>query len=401
MKKDNGTRVIIAVIVLLLVCGAAAYLFVPEDIGLQQQVSSESSQSPSPISTENAVSQVKAGLPETQKEVASATETMQNNSTINSDDELANVVPEQENPYFNHEVKARLAQVANSYAEQIKYPSFSIPIKNQESLQKYLPNRSFTAERRLNIEDENSPSIHLQTDKHRYFSGEDIHVAVSVTGLTGDPWVKVQTRLVGEGLTLVMPDARASGQEASTYHVIFSGIDELTDSGIEEYRVVAMVTIDGQVYELGTPVSYVANVAKVTDVGMSQVRGEYLYIPVNVTTSKPGYHELSANLYSVQSGKPLVHLSVQQELQSKHGLMQLKAHKAALEVGGDPGPYRLKDISFTRMPSSPNFTTEYGSASQDSYAINGYAIDEYDDVPYEDEETQQRLDFLNQVGNVN
>jgi hypothetical protein len=378
-----------------------AFLFVSEGTGLQQKLSSESRQSPSSISTKNAATQIKGNLPETQKEVASVPGTMQDNDTINSDDELANTLPAQDNPYFNQEVKARLAQVADSYAEQIKYPSFSMPINNQESLQKYLPNRSFAAERRLNIEDENSPSIHLQTDKRRYFSGEDIHVTVSVTGLTGDPWVKVQTRLVGGELTLVKPDARASGQETSTYHVSFTGIDELTDSAIEEYRVIAMVTIDGQVYELGTPVSYVAKVAKVTDVGMSQVRGEYLYIPVNVTTNKPGYHKLSANLYSAQSGKPLVHLSAQQELRSKQGQMQLKAHKASLEEGGDSGPYRLKDISFTRMPSSPNFTTEYGSASEDSYAINGYAFDEYDDVPYVDEEAQQRHEFLQQVGNLN
>jgi hypothetical protein len=53
------------------------------------------------------------------------------------------------------------------------------------------------------------------------------------------------------------------------------------------------------------------------------------------------------------------------------------------------------------MPSSPNFTTEYGSASEDSYAINGYAFDEYDDVPYVDEEAQQRHEFLQQVGNLN
>jgi hypothetical protein len=392
---------LIAGIVLVLVGGTVALLFALADGGLQKQVSSELRQPSLRLSTENALSQAKTTSQAIQKVVESASESTQENFTINSDEVLDNTIAEQENPYFNNEVKARLAQVADSYAEQIKYPSFSKPIQSLESLQKYIPNRSFSVERRLNIEDENSPSIHLQTDKHRYFSGEDINVTVSVAGLTGDPWIKVQTRLVGEDITLVMPDARVAEQHSSTYHVSFAGIDELTSSGSEEYRVVAMVTIDGQVYEVGTPVSYVASVAMVTDVGMAQLSGEYLYIPVNVTTTKPGYHELSANLYSAQNGKPLVHLSVQQELQSKHGLMQLKAHIASLKVGGDPGPYHMKDISFSRMPSAPNFTTEYGGVSQDSYTINGYALDEYDDAPYVDEEAQQRLDFLRQVESVN
>jgi hypothetical protein len=81
--------------------------------------------------------------------------------------------------------------------------------------------------------------------------------------------------------------------------------------------------------------------------------------------------------------------------------MQLQAHIASLKVAGDPGPYILKDISFTRMPSPPDFSTEYGNAAQDSYSVNGYAFDEYDDVPYVDEEANKRLELLREIGSVN
>jgi hypothetical protein len=314
---------------------------------------------------------------------------------------LADAGTELASPYLNREVKARLAQVADVYAEQIQYPSFSMPIPNREALQKYLPNRSIGAERRLNIEDEHSPGIRLQTDKQYYFTGDKIEATVSLSGLRGHPRVEVGARLVSLGRTLATADVNAAEQQTAVYQMSFNSLDEVAASATEEYRVVARVTIDGAAYELGTPISYVASVAKVTAVGMAQVSGEYLYIPVNVTTTKPGYHELAANLYTAKSNKPLVHLSVQQELQSSMGLMQLKAHIAALKLGDDPGPYRLQDISLKRMPSPPDFTSEYGTSSQDSYPVNGYAFDEYDDLPYVDEEARERLEFLRQAGEVN
>lgn len=314
---------------------------------------------------------------------------------------VANPNSKGENPYFNREVKARLAQVADVYAEQIKYPTFSMPIPDRQALQKYLPNRSFDAERPLNLEDVNSPRIRLQTDRHQYFTGDIIKVTVSLSGLAGDSWVAVKARLVDGGGTLATADAGAAGPQAATYRMSFTDLDTIPDSETGEYRVVASINIDGEAYEIGTPVSYVASVAEVTNVGMARVSGEYLYIPVDVTTTKPGYHELDANLYGGQSGKPLLHLSVQQALQSTNGLMQLQAHVEALKAGGDPGPYLLKDIIFTRMPSPPDFTTEYGNSSQDSYVVNGYAFEEYADVPYVDEEAKKRLEFLRQLGNVN
>jgi hypothetical protein len=388
MARD--TSVLVAVTALILIGGAVAFFFDADDAGSQQPGSTESLQT--------AVSQMKTPVPAAKKKALVDVDSEQKNPNVDPSQAVADI--EQENPYLNREVKARLAQVADVYAEQIQYPSFSRPIANQEALQKYLPNRSIGAERQLNFEDENSPRVRLQTDKHRYFTGEKIKVRVSLSGLTGHHRVEVEARLVAQGQVLATADVDAADPQATIYQMSFSNLDALADSAIDEYRVVASVTINGKLYELGTPISYGASVAMVTDVGMAQASGEYLYIPVNVTTSKPGYHELAANLYAVKSNKPLVHLSVQQELQSSNGLMQLKAHIAALKVGGDPGPYRLQDISLMRMPSAPDFTSEHGSSSQTSYPVNGYAFEEYDDRLYVDEEAIERLEFLNQAGKV-
>jgi len=401
MTKDKGTKVLFVAIVMILIGGSAAFLFVSDDAGSQLPDSTERIQTPLHSSLQPTVAQVEIPLSATMDAVLTDLESGRENPYSNPKEAVASPEPEQEKPYFNREVKARLAQVADAFAEQIKYPTFSMPIPSHEALQKYIPNRSFDVERPLDIKDGNGPRIRLRTDKHQYFTGDIIKVTVSLSGVTGDPWVAVQARLVSEGKILSTADASAADQQAATYQMSFSGLGMIPGSGTGEYRVVARISLKGQEYEIGTPVSYVASVAEVTNVGMAQVSGEYLYIPVNVTTTKLGFHELNANLYSGQNGNPLVHLTAQQELQSRNGLMQLRAHIASLKAGGDAGPYLLKDIIFIRMPSPPDFTAEYGKSSQDSYTINGYAFDEYDDVPYIDDEAKKRLEVLRQLGSAN
>lgn len=391
-------NVLITASALILLVGAGAYFFGSDGTALRQPVSTSAMQS-SPIEApQSAINQASPLKPTAQGEPNSDSDPAMENLSTGPAEAAVNPEPTRDNPYVDREVKARLAQVADDYAAQIQYPSFSLPIPNREALQKYLPNRGFEAARPLDNEDEMSPRIHVRTDKQLYFSGDVIVVTASLSGLTGVHRISVQARLIGGGRTLATADA--VGQQAAIYQMRLVAPETVPDGGIGEYRVVAGIDIDGKTYEIGTPVTYAASVSEVTHVGMAQVSGEYLNIPVYVTTTKPGYHELAANLYGGESGEPLVHLSVQAELQSTNALMQLKAHVASLKVGGDPGPYVLRDIVFTRMPSAPEFITEYGNASQQAYEVNGYAFDEYDDAPYVNEEAGKRLEFLRQIGSM-
>jgi hypothetical protein len=391
-NTNNKNKVLVASAILILAGGVVAYMRVHKDIGLQQPAASVPVQAP-----RNSISE-KAEIPSSSTEEELLSDSKQEQQTQHADP-IGDT--RQESPYLNSELKARLAQVADAYAETLKYPAFSKPIPNREALQKYLSNRSFEVERRLDYEGKMSPRVHLRTDKHHYFSGDDIKVMVSLSDLPDNSQVSLQARLIGGGQTLATVNASTVNQRPASYQLSFTDLDSLTDSELTEYRVVASINIDGKEHEVGVPVSYVNSIATVTNVGMAQVSGSYLYIPVNVTTNKPGYHELGANLYSAQSGKPLVHLSAKQELRSAQDLMQLTAHIVALKVRGDSGPYLLKDITLSRMPSAPGFTTEYGKSSKDSYRVNGYGFEEYDNVPYVDEEASQRLEFLRQVEDVN
>ncbi|WLQ11346.1 hypothetical protein O5O45_16495 [Hahella aquimaris] len=303
-----------------------------------------------------------------------------------------------ENPFFEKEVKARLTQVADQYQDQIQYPTFSTPIRDKQALAKYLPNKSFPAGMPLDFKDPNSPRISLETSKSQYFIGEDIVASVSVTGLDAGSTVEADGRLVEQGEALAVTEGvQRSG---SVFNLTFSGNDPALAEAGSDLRVIANLTINGRVFEIGTPVSYTPSVAQVTHVDAAEVRGAYLYIPLHVRVISPGFHEVAAILYSAGASEPLVHLSAQEDIQVENGLVYLRAHIAALKQKGDAGPYRLQDISLTRMPAPPTYQTEYGSVAKASFAVNGFPFSDYDDVPYVDEDAQKRLEFLRQLGSV-
>lgn len=298
----------------------------------------------------------------------------------------------EDNPLAEQEVVLRLAEVADQYAAAIKYPTFSEPITDATALQKYLPNQSYTNAMPLDPQDPHSPRMVLLTDKHRYFSGENIVASVRLDGADADARITVNGRLISEGRVLLQVPGVASA-DGDTFGLVYSlGAASAVSGG--EMRVVAQIDLDGKTYELGTQIEYVKSMASITAVGSAQLQGEYLSIPVQVSTSNPGYHEVAANLYSASSGQPLIHLDTQEELQTVNGILTLRAHIRALKVKGDAGPYLLKDLLITRMPSAPDFVSTYGHSLQPAYPVNGFPLGSYNDEPYIDNEAQERLEFL-------
>ena len=175
--------VLIAASALILSVGAGAYLFGSDRTALRQPVST-SAMRPSPLEApQSAIDQALSLEPTAQGEPDSGSDPAMENLSTGPAEAAVNPEPVRDNPYVGREVKARLAQVADDYAAQIQYPSFSLPIPNREALRKYLPNRGFDAARPLDSEDELSPRIHVRTDKQQYFSGEVIVVTAGLSGL--------------------------------------------------------------------------------------------------------------------------------------------------------------------------------------------------------------------------
>jgi len=308
-----------------------------------------------------------------------------------------------ENPFLEKETKARLIQIADNFSEDIQYPHYSKPIRNNDELEKYLPNRSVASSVALRPSDDSSPRISIKSSKHQYFTGENIVSIARIDGLDTDQAVSVSARLVRNGHVLSETRGIRSEQDTASFDITFNKLDALENTGSGLLRIIAHFDMGNfapknKGYEIGTPVNYVNVVASIDHVGAAQVNDVFLDIPVYVNTTNVGFHQVSANLYNAKTGKALLHLSAEKELLSERDVIPLQAHITALKAMKHEGPYELKDISLTRMPSRPDFKTEYGHVPQISFHISGYPFSDYEDAPYVDEQAQARLEFLTKLG---
>ncbi len=309
-------------------------------------------------------------------------------------EELAEELPAYEdNPLAERELLLRLSEVSDQYAEAIHYPVTSEPIHDAAALQKYLPNQSVSSAMPLDPSRPDGTRMLLQTDRYRYDSGQDVVATVILDALPAGAEVRVAGRLLRQG-QLVAETAGITLEGGAAFGLLFAA-ETLAGQPGGELRVVAEVGLDGRRHELGAPIEYgVGGGSSVVGPGDAAVDGEYLVIPVQIVTSRPGYHELSGNLYSANTGRPLVHLSTQEDVVAQSGILTLRAHIQALKVHADHGPYVLKDLQLFRMPSAPDFSIVHGSEHGQAHPISGFSFDQYDDLPYVDAEAEERLSFL-------
>ena len=303
-----------------------------------------------------------------------------------------------ENPFSGQETKARLIQISDGFAEDIQHPTTSKPIRDEVALQKYLPNQSVASSIAISPKIENSPEVSIKSSKHQYFMGESITAIAQVHGLTAEQNISVSGRLIQNGKQITTAMITPLAQDPHQFELNFHSLDNLELNSANLARVVASFQLGSQHIEIGTAINYVSAVASVDHIAAAQVENEYLSIPIYITTSSPGYHQVSGILYKADSKQALLSLSAEKELLTNYDAIPLKAHIAALKSMGHEGPYVLKDVTLTRMPSKPKFTTEYGTVSQDSFNIEGFPFSDYQDVPYVDEQAQARLEFLTQLG---
>ena len=294
--------------------------------------------------------------------------------------------------------KARLIQISKSYSEDIKYPENSKPIRNSHELDKYTPNKSTPSNRSTNIKDPNSPVISLVSSKHQYFLDEDINASANVSNLEQNTSIKVSARLISNGQSIAQANVSQHHEIQGQYDIEFPSFLSSQITASSSLRIVANFIIDQQSYEIGTPIRYENVIAEIERVGQAFVNQAYLHIPVFINTKNTGYHLVSANLYNAENNQALVHLSEQKNLTYQNDFIELKAHISALTLMEHTGPYELRDIRLTRMPSKPDYTTEYGEVSQTAFSVNGFPFSDYLNEDYSNPDSQERLDFLNQLG---
>jgi len=311
---------------------------------------------------------------------------------------IPGIEKKQEGFDFDDEMKLKLKDISEAYAEQAKYPSFSVPIAADELAAKYLPDMPIVTELPADLTNPDSPSLSILPSKFRYFNGDELSALAQISGLPAEETSYVSARLVMQGKTLGNASVLAIEDQAHSYRLNFDvvGLDAIQWK--ENITMEVEFQLADGTYTRSVTVEYLKTIAQVDDIAAAEVQGEYLLIPVYVSTDKPGFHRLQANLYDAATGAPLVHLTGEEQLLSTSGMLTLKAHISALKASGSEGPYHLKDLMLRRLPSEPDYITEFGRVEESSFEVEGYRFSAYQDKPYTNEKAQRIANELRKLG---
>jgi len=297
---------------------------------------------------------------------------------------------------LNKDFKQSVKGIAKSFAAQSRFPASSMPIKNEEALQKYIPNQSMGAS--LPYEGPNGEALRfgLRTDKYRYFEDEVIEVFVSLTG--GD------AVLDADIVVSIVADRKVLHQVANgplsmgSFKAVIDTQSLNTSGWPKELHLQAVAVINGETMQIVETFRYEPQIATVESVGKGTVEDDYLVIPVAIDTDARGYFRITGVLFSEATQKPLLHLEGKSKITINNDTVELKAQLRSLQVADDEGPYQLKHLWLEKMPGPPDYETAYGVADEEAYSIDEHSFDEYSDIDYEDPAAKRSLEFLNKIG---
>ena len=275
------------------------------------------------------------------------------------------------------------------------YPPYSLPIRNESELIKYLPNRGIASCVDINLEDADAAvtadvtdfaALWIKASKFRFFKGEPIMAETEILGLDANRISIVSARLLRDAdkeVIAALPAVERSDDTSHKYTLRFDDLGDFTIDDAHRMLIIVDYTIEGQMYATTASIEYYnTTVAELDYVGPAEVIQEHLEIPMVINTSAPGFHSVSGNLYDAGTDTPLVHLSGVKELVTENDVITLQAHISSLKLMGYEGPYVLKDIAIFRGASAPKYTTEPGLVPVPSFSIEGFPFSNYEDIPY-------------------
>lgn len=196
---------------------------------------------------------------------------------------------------------------------------------------------------------------------------------------------------------------RASEDNSSTSDLVFSGVipaSVLQTIGEANAHLVAeLVFSDGTEATSGAAIKLFESTANLEHIGDSYVEDAHLIIPVDLFAELPGYFRVQANLFDEFGVTPVAHLT--EEIYTDESALlsgAFKVHIATLKEKGIYGPYLLKNINITKIPTKPDYKPRYGAIDNTStYAIAGFDLDQYEDEVYVDPEMENRLAVLRKI----
>jgi len=318
-------------------------------------------------------------------------------AVLDSDEE------EEFNLYENEALKAQFKQVAEIYAENIKYPITSQPIYNVDDA------RDFKEFEQAEVDlpfpdgddDENPIRISAATNTFQYFQGDTVVVRVQISGAPEDTFVEVDGVLSGSNGDLPVEGVfQASDKSLTQFNAVFDTKLAPPNLLTQEMLVKLNVTVGDRA--LFTTVAFRYAQASAQIIGVQQVRteGPNLVIPLQFNVFRSGYYFVNGVLEDAQTGRPLIQLQAEQRLLQGNGIINLSAHIAALRRQGSEGPYVLRSLRSYRGAEEGEDFDAPASTANSRFNIRGFPFSDYVDEEYVNEEGEDILDFLDGLGDV-
>ncbi len=278
-----------------------------------------------------------------------------------------------------------LASAAAQYSQNIRYPTYSIPI-SEDQARAYAGNRFDPVELPL----DGGGEFTVTLEKYRFVQEEDILVAASITG----------SQVVGPSLdaTLESPESRQAIASTTLQNEAgapyYEGIIE-ADAEPGEYRLIVEATIDGKPVRHVSTLTIEPDLGEFDGLGDPRVTNNDLIIPVHFDAKDPGFYALSAQLY--HNGRALAQLQAEKRLDGTTDTLELKAHGSVLAHREISGNLELRNLQIRRLPASPGDRTDYGYGPDDGYSFSPPDLDGLTDSPAGDPESEQRAALMQRL----
>ena len=341
------------------------------------------------------VSNVKALLSKNSNDISHA----DIKENVQSAQESANT----QNPYENEALKAQIQQVADIYAENIKYPVTSQPIYNPDDVREYKPFEQSEVDLPFpeDDSDENPIRISAATDRFLYFQGDTILIRVKVSGAPSGVVVQVNGVFSSSnGDIPTKPVFETNNQDQTEFTASFDTRLAPSNRLTPEMLVKLSVVVGNRDLSTSVPFRYTIASAQVVGVQQARPEGAELVIPLLLNVFQAGYYFVNGVLEEAGSGRPLIQLQAESRLPQGSGVINLKAHIAALKRQGSQGPYILRNIQAYRGAGVGESLDVPASSLQSQFTINGFPFSAYEDKAFVDELAKERLEYLRKLGAV-
>lgn len=277
-----------------------------------------------------------------------------------------------------------LASVAQDYAQNIRYPDYSLPLTEAQA-KGYQGNRFDP----ISLPLPGDGSFTVTLEKFRFVEGEQVLVVASVMGRQ-----VVSQRMTASLVNAATADKLESEELTRSADGFFQG--QLTADGSPgEYRLIVEARIDGDSVRHVSTLTIEPDLGDFEGLGDSDIRNNDLVIPVHFDARTSGFYALSAQLLA--DGRPIALLSAEKRLDGSASTIDLRAHGSVLAGKDVDGKLQIRHLQIRRLPAQPGDRTDYGFGPDEGYSFTPPDLESLTDTPASDPESEQRAALLQRL----